>query len=200
MRCTQIRASTGEPCRKLYCDLCIEKRYPDLTFDASATVFACPCCGNFCNCSHCARARGEQYISERNGGWRKWGRWPAPAAAATGPSTPLSSTQQRRGPRQSLTSFVKATGKGKGKGASVTSKAIEVFKAASVSELENWSTAVFTVTGEPLGEALLEGNAAHIVPILPTTPPSTFTSTFRSAPAPTPATAIPTALPPETCV
>ncbi|KAI0249446.1 hypothetical protein BJV78DRAFT_695808 [Lactifluus subvellereus] len=59
-------------------------RYPDLTFDASATVFACPCCGNFCNCSHCARARGEQYISERNGGWRKWGRWPAPAAAATG--------------------------------------------------------------------------------------------------------------------
>jgi hypothetical protein len=26
MRCTQIRASTGEPCRKLFCDLCIEKR------------------------------------------------------------------------------------------------------------------------------------------------------------------------------
>ncbi|KAI0249439.1 hypothetical protein BJV78DRAFT_695445 [Lactifluus subvellereus] len=76
MRCTQIGVSTGEPCRKLYCDLCIEKRYPDLTFDASATVCACPYCGKFCNCSHCARACGEQYISERNGGWLKWGSCP----------------------------------------------------------------------------------------------------------------------------
>ena len=27
MRCTHIRKSTGDQCRKLYCDLCIQKRY-----------------------------------------------------------------------------------------------------------------------------------------------------------------------------
>jgi hypothetical protein len=27
MRCTHIRKSTGEQCRKMYCDLCIERRY-----------------------------------------------------------------------------------------------------------------------------------------------------------------------------
>ncbi|KAH9069589.1 hypothetical protein EDB83DRAFT_2373550, partial [Lactarius deliciosus] len=28
MRCTLIKASTDEQCRNLFCELCIEKRYP----------------------------------------------------------------------------------------------------------------------------------------------------------------------------
>ena len=55
-----------------------------MTFDEFATSFSCPCCGNFCNCTHCARGRGETYISERNGGWRRWAAlFPLAADAAT---------------------------------------------------------------------------------------------------------------------
>ncbi|KAH9036069.1 hypothetical protein EDB84DRAFT_1577853, partial [Lactarius hengduanensis] len=36
MRCTLIKASTDDQCSNLFCDLCIEKRYPQLTFDRSA--------------------------------------------------------------------------------------------------------------------------------------------------------------------
>ena len=115
MRCTLIRESTGEQCRKLYCDLCIEKRYgsfpfeewtlwtearvffryPDLTFDEFATSFSCPCCCDFCNCTACSRARGEAYIPERNGGWRRWGRWPAPASAMTADDSSAPPQSQR---------------------------------------------------------------------------------------------------------
>ncbi|KAH9019915.1 hypothetical protein EDB83DRAFT_119714 [Lactarius deliciosus] len=35
MRCMLIKASTDEQCRNLFCDLCIDKRYPQLTFDRS---------------------------------------------------------------------------------------------------------------------------------------------------------------------
>lgn len=61
-----------------------------MTFDEFATSFSCPCCGNFCNCTHCARGRGEAYIPERNGGWRRWASlFPVAAAAATsGPIPP----------------------------------------------------------------------------------------------------------------
>ncbi|KAH9019920.1 hypothetical protein EDB83DRAFT_2433798, partial [Lactarius deliciosus] len=65
MRCTLIKASTEMRCRNLLCDRCIEKRYPQLTFDRSAEDFECPaCCNycNYCNCSLCSRRRGEAYI------------------------------------------------------------------------------------------------------------------------------------------
>jgi hypothetical protein len=42
-------------------------------FDEFATAFVCPGCLGFCNCTQCSRARGEAYIPERNGGWRRWG-------------------------------------------------------------------------------------------------------------------------------
>ncbi|KAH9963612.1 hypothetical protein BC827DRAFT_1193088 [Russula dissimulans] len=94
MRCTLIRKNTGIPCGKMYCDLCIERRYPSLTFDEFATVFVCPCCRDFCNCTQCARARGEEYVPERNGGWRKWVA-DAAAMGAAGSTPPLS--PRRRG-------------------------------------------------------------------------------------------------------
>jgi hypothetical protein len=167
-----------------------------LTFDASATSFSCPVCGHFCNCSHCARARGEEYVPERNGGWRKWGAWPAPAAAITSLST--SSSKQKR-TRHNLVGFAKAADKGKREGASVASTATQVFKSKPASEVENWRTTVFTVTGEPLGEAFFEGNTARIVSIQPAAQLSTVTSTPQSAPAParTPLATITTAFPPE---
>ncbi|KAH9167682.1 hypothetical protein EDB89DRAFT_1996256 [Lactarius sanguifluus] len=63
MRCTLIKASPDKRCRNLFCDRCIEKRYPELTFD-SAEDFECPACCNYCNCP---RKRGEAYIRERDG-------------------------------------------------------------------------------------------------------------------------------------
>jgi hypothetical protein len=113
MSCTRINKSTRKPCRKMYCDSCIEKRwvpaprpsyseksltlwfvrYPSLTFDEFATSFSCPCCCNFCNCTQCARRRGETYIPERNGGWRRWAAsFPVAAAAAT--SSPTSPSRK----------------------------------------------------------------------------------------------------------
>ena len=121
MCCTDIKESTGKQCGKMYCDLCIQKRcvptprsfhseklltlrfvrYPGLTFNEFATSFSCPCCGNFCNCTHCARGRGEAYIPERNGGWRRWAAlFPVAAAAATsGPISPSPKEASQDGTR-----------------------------------------------------------------------------------------------------
>ena len=121
MCCTRIKESTGKQCRKMFCDLCIQKRcvpasqpfhseksltlcfvrYPSLTFDEFATSFSCPHCGNFCNCTHCARGRGESYIPERNGGWRRWAAlFPVAAAAATSvPTSPSRKEASRDGTR-----------------------------------------------------------------------------------------------------
>jgi len=38
MRCTLIRESTGVQCRKLYCDLCIERRYGSFPFRGNRTL------------------------------------------------------------------------------------------------------------------------------------------------------------------
>ena len=66
-----------------------------MTFDESATSFTCPCCGNFCNCTQCARGRGETYVPERNGGWRRWAAsFPVAAAAAAAPSVSTSSRKE----------------------------------------------------------------------------------------------------------
>lgn len=43
-------------------------RYPDVTFDEHSAGFLCPVCTNTCNCSHCSRNRGEEFISMRLGG------------------------------------------------------------------------------------------------------------------------------------
>ncbi|KAN0136422.1 hypothetical protein V8E53_005790 [Lactarius tabidus] len=42
MRCTLVNAPAGEGFRKLFCDGCIEKRYPDVTFNLPAETFASP--------------------------------------------------------------------------------------------------------------------------------------------------------------
>ncbi|KAH9012152.1 hypothetical protein EDB84DRAFT_970740 [Lactarius hengduanensis] len=42
MRCMLIKASTDKSCRNLFFDLCIEKRYPELTFGRTAEEFECP--------------------------------------------------------------------------------------------------------------------------------------------------------------
>ncbi|KAF9218474.1 hypothetical protein BS17DRAFT_883427, partial [Gyrodon lividus] len=52
-------------CGKRFCNRCILNRYPDITFDQLSADFMCPACTNTCNCSHCARKRGEEFISMR---------------------------------------------------------------------------------------------------------------------------------------
>ncbi|KAH9041045.1 hypothetical protein EDB85DRAFT_1565394 [Lactarius pseudohatsudake] len=42
MRCMLIKASTDKSCRNLFFDLCMEKRYPELTFGRTAEEFECP--------------------------------------------------------------------------------------------------------------------------------------------------------------
>ncbi|KAI0292223.1 hypothetical protein B0F90DRAFT_281454 [Multifurca ochricompacta] len=146
MHCTRIKESTGQRCRKAFCDLCIEKRYPELTFDVLVPAFACPSCRNFCNCSHCSRARGEAYVPERNGGWRKWGTSPKTRAIAD--------NSNDKGPAKAR------------KRARTSSATVEkVLKGPSLMKTyEARSTALFTVSGEPLGEVFLNGgNVAHVV-------------------------------------
>ncbi|KAH8999807.1 hypothetical protein EDB86DRAFT_610991 [Lactarius hatsudake] len=91
MRCTLIKASTDKPCRNLFCEGCIEKRYAtpsytvhisdslgaqvppaDVRFDRTVDDLECPACRNYCNRSLCSRKRGDAYIPERDGGWRSW--------------------------------------------------------------------------------------------------------------------------------
>jgi hypothetical protein len=117
-------------------------RYPSLTFDEFATSFSCPCCRNFCNCTQCARGRGEAYIPERNGGWRKWAAlFPAAAAAATtsGPTSP-----SRKKARREVLQFAEPERKG------------TVARAASTTEsfLEATNTTRF-VPVQPAAEPLL---------------------------------------------
>ncbi|KAH8091351.1 hypothetical protein BXZ70DRAFT_953158 [Cristinia sonorae] len=68
MKCTVIRED-GQPCTLRYCVSCIQKRYPDITFDPLAVRFQCPRCSDTCNCTVCSRRRGEEYIPERRGGY-----------------------------------------------------------------------------------------------------------------------------------
>ncbi|KAI6112238.1 hypothetical protein EDD16DRAFT_1484920 [Pisolithus croceorrhizus] len=64
MRCSND-VGGGQTCGKRFCQRCIEKRYPDITFDRFSCSFLCPFCTNTCNCSTCSRKRGEDYISMR---------------------------------------------------------------------------------------------------------------------------------------
>ena len=172
-------------------------RYPGLTFDEFATVFFCPSCRNFCNCTHCARARGEEYVPERNGGWRKWGAFPSAAAAAdaaavgaAGPTLPLPPSQRRR--RKSHQEVVASVHQGRGGSAGAVSTTTETTEGSPVPVLDKWNTAVFTVTGELMGEVFSDGNKTRIVPAQPAGPsPTTLISTFRLSP---PASAAATAL------
>ncbi|KAG1781129.1 hypothetical protein EV702DRAFT_1074099 [Suillus placidus] len=60
----------GKPiCGKRFCNRCIMNRYPEITFVRNSKTFICPVCINTCNCSFCARRRGEEYISMRGGGF-----------------------------------------------------------------------------------------------------------------------------------
>jgi hypothetical protein len=45
------------------------RRYPEITFDRLNKTFVCPACTETCNCTACARKRGEEYISMRGGGF-----------------------------------------------------------------------------------------------------------------------------------
>ncbi|KAI5980940.1 hypothetical protein EDD15DRAFT_2185252 [Pisolithus albus] len=64
MRCSN-GVGSGQACGKRFCQRCIEKRYPDITFDPFSCSFLCPFCTNTCNCSSCSRKRGEDYVSMR---------------------------------------------------------------------------------------------------------------------------------------
>ncbi|KZP32016.1 hypothetical protein FIBSPDRAFT_550653 [Athelia psychrophila] len=55
---TNIR---GAPCKLEYCDHCVQQRYPQLKFDKTNAKFECPKCSGYCNCTQCARQRGEVY-------------------------------------------------------------------------------------------------------------------------------------------
>ncbi|KAI5117202.1 hypothetical protein M0805_005172 [Coniferiporia weirii] len=73
MVCGNTREN-GRECLVPYCRKCIEKRYPEITFDLEAP-FRCPKCAGTCNCDVCTRGRGERFINakefqkmlERNG-------------------------------------------------------------------------------------------------------------------------------------
>ncbi|KAH9012643.1 hypothetical protein EDB84DRAFT_931517 [Lactarius hengduanensis] len=171
MRCTLIKASTEMRCRNLFCDRCIENRYPQLTFDRSAEDFECPACCNYCNCSLCSRKRGEAYIPERNGGWRSW-------IARQGGSHRAAPTPTKKSKSNNL---------GMAPAATKTTKKPVIMTTTPTPDAEvfdgSWSaTAVFTVSGEPLGSAFLQGNKARIVPVSqPTASPAAATSTPRTA-------------------
>ncbi|KAH8983640.1 hypothetical protein EDB92DRAFT_1951500 [Lactarius akahatsu] len=145
MRCTLIKVSTDKRCRNLFCDRCIEKRYPELTFD-SAEDLECPACRDYCNCSLCSRKHGEAYIPERDGGWRSW-------IVRQGGSHRATPIPAKQGKSNNIGTAPAATM------TMVTMTDAQVFDA-------RWSaTAVFTVSGEPLGSAFLHAIKARIVPI-----------------------------------
>ncbi|KAH9167665.1 hypothetical protein EDB89DRAFT_107258 [Lactarius sanguifluus] len=180
MRCTLIKESTDKRCHNLFCDRCIENRYPQLTFDRAAEDFECPACCNYCNCSLCSRKRGEAYISERNGGWRSW-------IARQGGSHSAAPTPAKKSKSNNL---------GTAPAARKTTKKPAIMTMTSTTDAEvfdgSWSaTAVFTVSGEPLGSAFLQGNKARIVPVSqPTASPAAATTT-PSAPTTITASPIP---------
>ncbi|KAI0055322.1 hypothetical protein BV25DRAFT_225572 [Artomyces pyxidatus] len=92
--CHQCRNKTYRPkmdcgeCPKLFCDRCIDMRYPDITFNEHA--IRCPACLNICNCTACSRRRGEEYVSMRGDGWRQ--RW-GPASVQRGAPSQDPTTQ-----------------------------------------------------------------------------------------------------------
>ncbi|KAH9036066.1 hypothetical protein EDB84DRAFT_1437744 [Lactarius hengduanensis] len=116
--------------------------------------------------------RGEAYIPERNGGWRSW-------IARQGGSHSAAPTPAKKSKSNNLGTTPAATKTTKKPAimATTTTTDAEVFDGS-------WSaTAVFTVSGEPLGSAFLQTNKARIVPVSqPTASPATATTT-PSAPA-----------------
>jgi hypothetical protein len=159
----------------------MEHRYPDITFDLFADTFVCPYCCRYCNCSLCAPKRGKQYVPERNGGWRSWvtsqgGDIYRPAAVPAPP--PRAPATESKTKTQTRVKTAPAPVKKR------PPLAITIPNSTTNTQVfdSSWSaTAVFTVSGEPLGNAFLQGNTAHIVPVKqPTAPPP--------PPAPPPAT------------
>jgi hypothetical protein len=125
----------------------------------------------YCNCSLCAPERGEQYIPERNGDWRSWiaqqqgGGSYRPADV---PAPPRASTTKTKTKAKTRVKTARAPVKKRPPAMMITSPTTntQVFDSS-------WSaTAVVTVSGEPLGNAFLQGNTAHVVPVQqPTVPP-----------------------------
>ncbi|KAG1741704.1 hypothetical protein EDB19DRAFT_1704721 [Suillus lakei] len=68
MQCSKRRPDKSI-CGKRFCNRCMLNRYPEMTFVRNSKTFICPVCINTCNCSFCARKRGEEYISMRGGGF-----------------------------------------------------------------------------------------------------------------------------------
>ena len=143
-----------------------------MTFDPVAEAFECPHCRGYCNCTICSRRRGEEYIPERDGGWRAWiarqGGAYRPAAAAT--SKKNISKDRETPPARKL------------RARTTTNTTTDSQRFDS-----SWSaTAVFTVSGQPLGHAILQGNEARIVPVpqatvtLPVPPAATTTATLAT--------------------
>ncbi|KIM78656.1 hypothetical protein PILCRDRAFT_824286 [Piloderma croceum F 1598] len=67
MKCTNLRPE-GDLCTQRFCIICVEKRYPNISFDPQTQDFICPKCTNTCNCTVCTAKRGEKYVSSSNRG------------------------------------------------------------------------------------------------------------------------------------
>ena len=148
-----------------------------MSFHLFADTPACPFCSEYCNCYLCAPKRGEKYFQERNGGWRSWiaqhqGGLLLPcycSCSSTCPSSDQDEEQQEQAPVKATPAPVKKR----------APKTTPTAPAANVQVFDSsWSaTAVFTVSGEPLVNAFLHGNTAHVVPVqqqltLPLPPPA----------------------------
>ncbi|KAI9436869.1 hypothetical protein H4582DRAFT_364171 [Lactarius indigo] len=140
-RCTLIKASADEQCRALFCELCIEKRYPQMTFDRTAGDFECPVCRTYCICLLCSRKCGEAYVPERDGGWCSW-------VARQGGSHRTVTTPASKSKSWEPVSVPPPPPLAKQHSAKTTTTTdAQVFDGS-------WSvTVVFTVSGEPLGTA-----------------------------------------------
>ena len=147
----------------------LARRYPQLTFDLFADTFACPACNGYCNCSHCAPKRGEKYVPERDGGWRSWiAKQGGGTYLATVPAPPRAfATKTKSNNSKSPVKATPAPAPAKKRKPKTTTTATPMAATTNAPVFDSgWSaTPVFTVSGEPLGNAFLHGNTAHVVPV-----------------------------------
>ncbi|KAH8983637.1 hypothetical protein EDB92DRAFT_1819414 [Lactarius akahatsu] len=145
----------------------LERKYPQLTFDRKTSSVRLVA----------IIKRGETYVSKRDGWWRSWiARQDGSHCAAPIPAK--KSKNKDRGVAQ-----VPATTKQRAATMTTTTADAPVFDGSRS------ATAVFTVSGEPLGTAFFHGNNARIVSVSqPTAFPTAATTTHTT---PTTITACP---------
>ncbi|KAH9041053.1 hypothetical protein EDB85DRAFT_1565978 [Lactarius pseudohatsudake] len=165
MRCTLIRRRRTNNAPTYFAIL----HRNTLTFDRTAEDFECPACRNYRNCSLCSRKREEAYVPERDGGSRSW-------IARQGGSHRAAPTPAKKSKNKNL-------------GAAPATTKPATMMTTTTTDVEvpdgSWSTtAVFTVSGEPLGSAFLQGKPTAF-PAAATTAP-TAPATIPASPIPNP--------------